>query len=964
MNQLHHTSSNIAVVVRFVAGTFEAGFDFDALILKDGRQIHRYPEAGERLDTSPYRRTPPALELPALYQEWQSSYLKSEKARGRLRDASGGQAWTASDYDVKTRKINVPEDVETHYSSSVENARTAAVDLRRYLRENWFQNEGSFENLRFWITGKAEVQRDQSLPIFFEFNTPQLEQNYILRRLPWHLWDLVQTDFFNKAEIALSANAFREGSSLTTPIKVLAIFGSDEGDLDLGKDRATLARLRDFGAEVHVLPPNLEEPESESDKASPLTSADLLRALTQDSYDILFYAGHSSSDREYRDGYLYLGNDNYCTLTVLQPRLLEAIDRGLKLAIFNSCDGLGLADFLVRIRLPYTVLFRESVPDPVATAFLGTFFENFSTGKPLYSALRRARTKLIELEDNYPSASWLPIICQSQSQPELVWPDLTAPPLPPKPYVPNPPITDKENGKKSDKDWKKWAAIGVSVMAVGVAAFIIPPLLWPQKVGSSLTPEYISIGEDRLIDSAIWQDEEGEAYVGCFPNKNLKEDAVTAFRSAYNSNSGSENWGEVIGKFEEYRKVCPSDPEALIYLNNARVFNSGKPFIRIAAVAPLGHSDTVSLALELLRGYAQGQETLNQNGGGIDGRLIQIQVANDTPSTSHQDKYKLTEDIAKALEADSAIFAVLTSTSDTTKRASDIYAGSGIISVSSTSTAVRGDAFQLDKDSVFRLANTDSRAAQDLAKVIQERGYETVGMVYESNEPYSQSIKLQNKIALTNIADISAPDICDLSSPGGFSPNRCAEVMADLDAVLLLPSTEISGDIQRVVLNLDDFDEKPALFGGDAVFGANTLAELGTKAEGMIVAIPWHQSINTGKVNPFLNEASGIWKISPGSFNWRTGLAYDSVMAVVGAIGKMNLPLPEADERQILTRQDVEGIANIMKDNSFDGFLGPNTISFDQSGDRELIDSLDLGFVVEVQCTNSPDPQCGFGKPQ
>ena len=33
MNQLHHASPNIAVVVRFVTGTFEAGFAFDALVL-------------------------------------------------------------------------------------------------------------------------------------------------------------------------------------------------------------------------------------------------------------------------------------------------------------------------------------------------------------------------------------------------------------------------------------------------------------------------------------------------------------------------------------------------------------------------------------------------------------------------------------------------------------------------------------------------------------------------------------------------------------------------------------------------------------------------------------------------------------------------------------------------------------------------------------------------------------------
>ena len=91
----------------------------------------------------------------------------------------------------------------------------------------------------------------------------------------------------------------------------------------------------------------------------------------------------------------------------------------------------------------------------------------------------------------------------------------------------------------------------------------------------------------------------------------------------------------------------------------------------------------------------------------------------------------------------------------------------------------------------------------------------------------------------------------------------------------------------------------------------------------------------------------------------RTGLSFDSVMAIMGAIDQMNIPLTETDD--ILTRQDVKGIAGVMKNNVFEGFLGPNTVSFDRLGNRELSDSLDLGFIVEVQCA---DGQCGFGKPE
>ncbi|MEO0969096.1 MAG: CHAT domain-containing protein, partial [Cyanobacteria bacterium J06639_18] len=75
---------------------------------------------------------------------------------------------------------------------------------------------------------------------------------------------------------------------------------------------------------------------------------------------------------------------------------------GLKLAIFNSCDGLGLAKELGDLNIPQTIVMRENVPDIIAHEFLKNFLKSFAAGESLHLAVRYARLQLQGLEDNFP----------------------------------------------------------------------------------------------------------------------------------------------------------------------------------------------------------------------------------------------------------------------------------------------------------------------------------------------------------------------------------------------------------------------------------------------------------------------------------------------------------------------------------------------------------------------------------
>jgi CHASE2 domain-containing sensor protein len=59
------------------------------------------------------------------------------------------------------------------------------------------------------------------------------------------------------------------------------------------------------------------------------------------------------------------------------------------------------------------IVMREPVPDRVAQEFLHYFLKAFANGDSLYLAQRQAREKLQGLEDKFPCASWLPVICQN-----------------------------------------------------------------------------------------------------------------------------------------------------------------------------------------------------------------------------------------------------------------------------------------------------------------------------------------------------------------------------------------------------------------------------------------------------------------------------------------------------------------------------------------------------------------------
>jgi WD40 repeat protein len=250
-------------------------------------------------------------------------------------------------------------------------------------------------------TLRTQLNYDDKIGVIIETNQEQIQ------RLPWELWEIFED--YPHAIHAFSPSSYyprkrKRNKIPRTKVKVLGILGQSQG-LDLTKDILSLQQISD------AIPEFLTQPKSE----------DLNDELWKLGWDILFFAGHSKTEKQ---GIICLNDQEVLTVKQIKYAVSKAITRGLQLAIFNSCDGLGLARDLTDLQLPVVIVMREPVPDEVAQVFLRHFLAAYAQGKSVLMAVLEARQRLEKLESKYPYATGLPTIFLNPSVPVPTWQDL------------------------------------------------------------------------------------------------------------------------------------------------------------------------------------------------------------------------------------------------------------------------------------------------------------------------------------------------------------------------------------------------------------------------------------------------------------------------------------------------------------------------------------------------------------
>ncbi|MEO0986601.1 MAG: CHASE2 domain-containing protein [Cyanobacteria bacterium J06639_14] len=347
-------------------------------------------EAGRSAPIQLIGRLPAAPELATLYTRWQSFYRAINSNLGLRQFA----------LDTAEIEIEIEEEDVTHVSEI--EFETIGRTLKHQFNE-WLSSS-SFINAERRL--RTHLNPSSYIELILEADDPAV------RRFPWHLWHLLED--YPHAEVAIGALEYRTAPNRVrqphSQVRVLSVLGDSTG-IQVARDRDVLNRLAEVEAVILDERPRTELTHQLWDSAG---------------WDILFFAGHSFTQSGDTVGRIKINESESLSISQLKFSLKKAIKQGLQLAIFNSCDGMGIAWELSELNIPYLIVMREPVPDQVAQTFLMDFLSAFASGTPFSLAVREAREKLEGLEGIFPGASWLPVICQNPTAQPLTWQILKA----------------------------------------------------------------------------------------------------------------------------------------------------------------------------------------------------------------------------------------------------------------------------------------------------------------------------------------------------------------------------------------------------------------------------------------------------------------------------------------------------------------------------------------------------------
>lgn len=900
MSDQHLPNKNVSVNLVFRRGTLDSGFSVTARLFENGKQI----------DQKDSIRISGAPELQSRYEAWRVNYLDQGRSLSKA-----------------SRAMDIPPAVVGY--PAVGECRKSARDLSRYLDETWFESN-AFQSLKDWISGRTLIHTDKSVPIFFEFNTDDRAQDTFLRRLPWSRWDLFKE--LSNTEPAIGIAFGKPVDHHLEKIKVLLVLGSDEGGINLEDDSKFVSELSEIGAQIKRL--------------SCPDGRDLYVELRDNSYDILFFAGHSLSEGDQQDGSLLLKPGVSVSIEALGPAFKAAVQNGLKLAIFNSCDGLGLADPLIkRAKISSVIAFREPVPDEIARTFLKYFLEEFASGKPLFRSVREARNQLRFLENRpetpLPGASWLPVVCQNPSQSEIVL-DISSS------------LAKRERRSRQPvaslrlpENLRLWWIAGSIATLASVGSLFMGPQLFQSNNASGVN-NFISEGERTFLIS------EGEKTFLISEGEKTFLDISDQSKVSGNKAYSEEEWDNAVKLFlgsirYEVDLEREINPETWIYFNNAvarkRAKENGVNIINIATAIPLDKEDA---AKEILRGVALRQSEFNckidelrslregedvsnisEKCPGKDGNFVVVTIANE--STAGSDLSVV--DIARALSNKLVIAVVGHFSTDTCGTAGAVYKSAKIVMVSPTCT---GNTLKAGKDNYFfRTITRDSVAAQELAEIVVDgkpiKDRKSAIVYVKEGSEYSQSFAREFKEASDKPSDDT---VCPSLADDSFSAEACAKsINTKKPEVLLLSATSKYRD--QALSILEYLDENILVVGNDSLFGKEAIGKYGKFAarSGLRIYVSWHPALDSP--TPFEKNANQLFNINFG-LNWRTQSSYDAASAIIEGIQRNGFNVSGEILSQTLDTKASAGV------------LGKETVSFDD-GERnikELGDS--FGVVVQV----------------
>ena len=395
---------------------------------------------------------------------------------------------------------------------------------------------------------------------------------------------------------------------------------------------------------------------------------------------------------------------------------------------------------------------------------------------------------------------------------------------------------------------------------------------------------------------------------------------------------------EAKNKFQDALKVKKNNPEALIYLNNADAIALAN--VKIAVTVPL--SNKPEIAWEILRGVAQAQTEINQQGG-INGKLLLIQIVSDDNNP------EIAKQLARKLAADPNILAVIGhNDSNVSLAASEIYQEEELVMVSPTSSSSKLSGIG---SYIMRTTPSVSVSAKTLSDYASNGSMKRIAVCFDSDSSAGSSFVREFTEEVTANGGQIMPVDCDFARTN-FNPVPIVEqaIALDADAILLCSSLN---KINLAVAVAQVNQKRLPLLGNHSLYTSKTIERGQEAVSGMVLSAPWLPETIPG--SDFSQTSKEFWG---GKVNWRTAMTYDATQAIAQGLKSSN---SRAELQSVMTDSDfwIDGATGRFRFQQGDR-LGKVQLAYiarsDRSTDKYEFVKLELGETDQT-LNNPPSEQ-------
>ncbi|WP_139324960.1 ABC transporter substrate-binding protein [[Limnothrix rosea] IAM M-220] len=440
--------------------------------------------------------------------------------------------------------------------------------------------------------------------------------------------------------------------------------------------------------------------------------------------------------------------------------------------------------------------------------------------------------------------------------------------------------------KGSKFDWRLGGLFGVALSVVGAIGLFGRPdlsgILWRSPEAESVVyfdrPARVSEGEQLILANY---------------HSPLKDAGIVAYREG--------NYSEAERLFQDSLSV-ERDPEALIYLNNARVRQEDK-YLTVAVTVNLADDLEVGVAKEILKGVAQAQKEFIEQGNNL-----KVVIGDDDSNVESAIA------LANKFVASSEILGVIGHYSSALSfEAGQIYQDAGLVMI--THTAAAPDLTNIG-DFIFRTGPNNLYFGEAIVDhVVNEFQVGKLGVFYSSKSPYSSSLQrvVVNKLGQHDGTDVV---VIDADRPG-FDVDEDFSILAaeNVGAIALLLDRYTTP--HSVAIIEKNNRALPIISGDDAIDNDWQTSAEAEASLGLVAPVPWHALTNPSALFPVDSRDLWIENVS-----WRTAMAYDATRALLKG-------LQEAAEYE---RHAVQAV---LADPDFVTQGAADEIIFSDNGDRQ-----------------------------